>query len=58
VRQYASLWKGRLAGAPGWLTGHGWQVEFHQLTTLGLSYRRPVPDAARSGLLTALRTDP
>ncbi|HSS89857.1 MAG TPA: hypothetical protein VLL69_11100 [Streptosporangiaceae bacterium] len=29
--------------------------EFHGLAALGRSYRRPVPDSARSGFLTAVR---
>jgi len=55
MRQYTSLWKGGLGDAPGWLAGHGWRPEFHRLTALGRSYRRPVPDSASSGFLTAVR---
>jgi methyltransferase (TIGR00027 family) len=55
MRQYTSLWKGGLGDPPGWLAGHGWRPEFHRLTALGRSYRRPVPDSASSGFLTAVR---
>jgi methyltransferase (TIGR00027 family) len=55
MRKYASLWKGGLGDPPGWLAGHGWRPEFHGLAALGRSYRRPVPDSARSGFLTAVR---
>jgi methyltransferase (TIGR00027 family) len=55
MRQYTSLWKGGLGDPPRWLAGHGWRPEFHRLAVLGRSYRRPVPDSARSGFLTAVR---
>jgi len=55
MRRYTSLWKGGLGDPPGWLAGHGWRPEFHRLTALGRSYGRPVPDAASSGFLTAVR---
>jgi O-methyltransferase involved in polyketide biosynthesis len=55
MRQYTSLWKGGLGDPPGWLAGHGWRPEFHRLAALGRSYRRPVPDSASSGFLTAVR---
>jgi len=55
MRQYASLWKGGLGDAPGWLSRHGWRPEFHRLAALGSSYRRPVPDPASSGFVTAVR---
>jgi methyltransferase (TIGR00027 family) len=55
MRTYTSLWKGGLADAPRWLADHGWRTEFHGLAALGRSYRRPVPDSARSGFLTAVR---
>ena len=58
MRQYAALWKGGLADAPGWLTSHGWQTEFHPLAALGSSYGRPIPDAASGGFLTATRIHP
>ena len=55
MRKYTSLWKGGLGDPPRWLAGHGWRPEFHGLAALGRSYRRPVPDSARSGFLTAVR---
>jgi len=55
MRRYTSLWKGGLGDPPGWLAGHGWRPEFHRLSALGRSYGRPVPDAASSGFLTAVR---
>ena len=55
MRKYTSLWKGGLGDPPRWLAGHGWRPEFHGLASLGRSYRRPVPDSARSGFLTAVR---
>jgi methyltransferase (TIGR00027 family) len=55
MRAYTSLWKGGLGDAPGWLNEHGWRPRFHELATLGRSYRRPVPGPARSGFLTAVR---
>jgi methyltransferase (TIGR00027 family) len=56
LQQYASLWKGGLGDdAPRWLTGHGWQPQFHELAALSDSYRRPVPRPARGGFLTAVR---
>jgi methyltransferase (TIGR00027 family) len=55
MRRYTSLWKGGLGDPPRWLAGHGWRPEFHGLAALGRSYRRPVPDSARSGFLTAVR---
>ena len=55
MRTYTSLWKGGLGDPPRWLADHGWRPEFHGLAALGRSYRRPVPDAARSGFLTAVR---
>jgi hypothetical protein len=58
MQKYVSLWKGGLGDAPGWLAGHGWRPEFHGLAALGRSYRRPVPDSARSGFLTAARVSP
>ena len=58
MRQYTTLWKGGLADAPGWLTSHGWQTEFHPLAALGSSYGRPIPDAASGGFLTATRIHP
>jgi methyltransferase (TIGR00027 family) len=58
MQKYVSLWKGGLGDAPGWLAGHGWRPEFHGLAALGRSYRRPVPDSARSGFLTAVRVSP
>jgi hypothetical protein len=44
--------------ASGWLTGHGWQPLFHELAELASFCRRPVPDPARGGFLTALRVSP
>jgi hypothetical protein len=59
MQQYTTLWKGGLGDdAPGWLTGHGWQPPFHELAELASFYRRPVPDPARGGFLTALRVSP
>jgi methyltransferase (TIGR00027 family) len=59
MQQYTTLWKGGLGDdAPGWLTGHGWQPQFHELAELASSYRRPVPDPARGGFLTAIRVSP
>ena len=58
MRQYTALWKGGLANAPGWLTSHGWQTEFHSLAALGSTYGRPVPDSASSGFLTATQVHP
>jgi methyltransferase (TIGR00027 family) len=58
MRQYTALWKGGLADAPQWLAGHGWRPEFHRLATLALTYRRPVPESASSGFLTAVRVSP
>jgi len=55
MRTYTSLWKGGLGDPPRWLADHGWRPEFHGLAALGRSYRRPVPDSARSGFLTAVR---
>jgi len=56
LRQYAALWKGGLGDdAPGWLAGHGWQPQFHELAALSDSYRRPVPRPAHGGFLTATR---
>jgi len=55
MRQYAELWKGGLADAPGWLTSHGWRTQFHALAAVGSSCSRPVPDSASSGFLTATR---
>lgn len=55
-------WPGTLTAAgfdptrpAAWLTGHGWRPQFHKLATLGLTYRRPVPESAGSGFLTAVR---
>jgi methyltransferase (TIGR00027 family) len=58
MRPYTALWKGGLGDAPGWLHEHGWRPRFHELATLGRSYRRPVPGPARSGFLTAMRVSP
>lgn len=58
MRPYASLWQGGFAGAPGWLDGHGWRTEFHRFATLAAGYGRQVPEPARSGFLTAVRTSP
>jgi methyltransferase (TIGR00027 family) len=55
MRTYTSLWKGGLGDPPRWLADHGWRPEFHGLAALGRSCRRPVPDSARSGFLTAVR---
>lgn len=55
MRKYTSLWKGGLGDPPGWLADHGWRPEFHGLAALSRSYRRPVPDSARNGFLTAVR---
>jgi methyltransferase (TIGR00027 family) len=55
MRKYTALWKGGLGDPPRWLADHGWRPEFHGLAALGRSYRRPVPDSARSGFLTAER---
>jgi len=56
LQQYASLWKGGLGDdAPGWLAGHGWRPQFHELSALADSYRRPVPRPAHGGILTAAR---
>lgn len=56
LRQYAALWKGGLGDdAPGWLAGHGWQSQFHELAALSDSYRRPVPRPAQGGFLTSAR---
>ena len=56
MRQYTSLWQGGLAEAPGWLAGHGWDTAFHPLADVARGYGRPLPDPARSGFLTAVRT--
>jgi methyltransferase (TIGR00027 family) len=59
MQQYTTLWKGGLGDdAPGWLAGHGWPPRFHELAELASSYRRPVPDPARGGFLTAMRRSP
>jgi methyltransferase (TIGR00027 family) len=59
MQQYTMLWKGGLGDdAPGWLAGHGWPPRFHELAELASSYRRPVPDPARGGFLTAIRRSP
>jgi len=56
MQQYTSLWKGGLGDdAPGWLTSHGWQPQFHELAALAASCQRPAPDSARGGFLTAVR---
>jgi hypothetical protein len=55
LRTYTSLWKGGLGDPSRWLADHGWRPEFYGLAALGRSYRRPVPDSARSGFLTAVR---
>lgn len=56
MQQYTSLWKGGLGGgAPHWLTSHGWQPQFHELSALATSHRRPLPAPARGGFLTATR---
>jgi len=55
MRAYTSLWKGGLGDPPRWLADHGWRPESHGLAALGRSYRRPVPESARSGFLTAVR---
>jgi O-methyltransferase involved in polyketide biosynthesis len=56
LRQYAALWKGGLGDdAAGWLAGHGWQPQFHELAALSDSCRRPVPRPAHGGFLTATR---
>jgi O-methyltransferase involved in polyketide biosynthesis len=57
LRQYAALWKGGWATTPlaGWLAGHGWQPQFHELAALSDSYRRPVPRPAHGGFLTGAR---
>jgi methyltransferase (TIGR00027 family) len=56
MQQYTRLWKDGLGDdAPGWLTSHGWQPEFHELDALAAAYQRPVPSHARGGYLTATR---
>lgn len=56
MQQYTSLWKGGLGDdAPRWLTGHGWQPQFHELAAVAASCRRPLPGQARGGFLTATR---
>jgi methyltransferase (TIGR00027 family) len=56
MQEYTALWKGGLgADAAGWLTGHGWQPQFHALSTLADAYGRPAPGSDTSGFLTALR---
>jgi hypothetical protein len=45
-----------MVGAPGWLSGHGWQPRFHELTAVAESYQRTVMDNRGSGgFLTAER---
>ncbi|WP_322750420.1 MULTISPECIES: SAM-dependent methyltransferase [unclassified Frankia] len=59
MQQYTALWKGGLgADAPGWLSGHSWQPQFHELAALAAYYCRPIPDATHGGFLTALRVTP
>jgi hypothetical protein len=56
MQQYSRLWKDGLGDdAPGRLTSHGWQPEFHELAALAADYQRPVPGHARGGYLTATR---
>jgi methyltransferase (TIGR00027 family) len=56
MQEYTTLWKGGLgAGAPRWLTGHGWQPCFRELSALAASYGRPAPDSGHGGFITAIR---
>jgi methyltransferase (TIGR00027 family) len=55
--QYTTLWEGGLGeDAPGWLSRHGWQPQFHDRAELAAAYGRPVPQALGEGFLTAIRT--
>jgi methyltransferase (TIGR00027 family) len=57
LHRYSSLWKGGLGDdAPQRLISLGWQPKLHDLAALAASYERPVPEQARGGFLTAIRT--
>lgn len=54
IEEYAELWQGGLGeGTAGWLDGHGWHTETHDLATVAGGYGRPLPDGTLSGFLTA-----
>jgi methyltransferase (TIGR00027 family) len=56
MQEYTAMWKGGLGDdAPGWLTRHGWQPQFHDRSALSGSYGRPAPGPDTGGFLTALR---
>lgn len=51
-----TLWQGGLGDdVPGWLEGHGWMVERHDLGTVAASYGRPISSETKSGFVVARR---
>lgn len=59
MQEYTAMWKGGLGdNAPGWLTRHGWQPQFHGRSALADSYNRPAPGTDTGGFLTALLASP
>ncbi|HEY1704704.1 MAG TPA: SAM-dependent methyltransferase [Trebonia sp.] len=56
MRELASLWQGGLADeAPGWLSGHGWRHQLHDVTAFAATLQRPELDPGPFDYLTAIR---